>query len=69
MSSRCKAAVNWMCDAPPGEKRTQRQAAERFGIDQSVISRALRRHVAADDRPDNRVKRRYIQLQELIDHE
>ena len=51
-----KLAVRWIMCAPPNEIRTQGDAAVKFGIDQSTISRAVRRHVAESIRPDQRKK-------------
>jgi hypothetical protein len=42
--TRMKDAVEWLRNAPPGERRTQAQAATLFGITQASISGYIRRY-------------------------
>jgi len=54
--SRSRQAAAWILAAPKGKRRTQEQAARKFGISQGTVSIALKRHVARSVRPDGRRK-------------
>ncbi len=50
-----RQAVAWiMAGDRAGEKRTQQAAADKFGIPQSAVSIAMRRHVDPRVKPDGR---------------
>lgn len=52
--SKSKQAVFWIMSAPPGTKRTQAEAAAKFGLSQPVVSLAMKRWVADNIKPDGR---------------
>lgn len=48
--SRTQQAIQWLNAAPPGETRTQQQAAKLHGISQAAISAALCRIQGRSDK-------------------